>query len=991
MNYNLKKVAAILVAMFAYCCHTEAQYPGLIKGFRDPGKEARPRAYWDWLNGAVSNASLTRDLEEAKAKGLGGLLMWDTEAMRNPNGFVPVGPPFMGTESVNFIHHSMKEAERLDLDLGLVCASGWNSGGTWVPPDMASKNLFSASIVITGPDQVSQILPFPDVPLNCPKGPDGLPKWYLDVAVLAWPSNEDKLIPDLSDVLNLSDKFKDGKLKWSPPKGKWHVVRFVCSNNGQQLIAASPNSKGLFIDFLDPEATKFHFKYIINKLGLKKGGDPNSPLKTLDDDSMELFDGIQWTSKFGNWFREHHGYDPVAWLPVLLGWTIKDDAESKRFQYDYQKTVSDLLIFSHYKTGSEICAEYGLQLTAEAGGPGSPFWDTNPVDALKALGNVGIPRGEFWLGNPRNLFLVKEIASAAHIYGKPYVDAESWTTWRRWRDGPFTLKKLVDRAFCEGLNRITYHGFAHSPLEAGYPGRSYHAGIDMNPQVVFWPKLKPFMDYLARCCYMLQQGLFVADVAYYYGDQAPNFWPLYHNVPEKPLINGLGAGYDYDVVNTEVILNRMSVKDGRIMLPDGMTYRILVLPDRQNIPLEVLQKLEKLVSDGATVIGPKPSEVPGMQEYKSRTARLRALAEKMWGDSDRTTIKYKNYGKGKIVWGYTPEQWLAKQSVLPDFSCQPYKNDTSLDYIHRRLKNADIYFLRNKTQNWVKMECLFRVKNRTPHLWDPADGAMKDQFVYKTLAGGTSLPLALPPGGSVFFVFEDKSLSGSISSLIPNGAINKEDLPVEQVINVNNKIATIQSWQNGQYLLKDIKGQKVPFKIDNLPAPIVLDDDWTVNFDPNWGAPTEIKLPKLISWTEHGDAGVKYYSGLGSYIKTIDVPKDWFGPGRSIYLDLGEVRELAEVFVNDRSAAVLWKPPFMTDITSFLKPGSNVVKIEVMNLWINRLSGDANLPEDKKFTRTNIRSDGSTPKVKAEPWHVEPAGLLGPVRLIPSVQINVIK
>lgn len=209
----------------------------------------------------------------------------------------------------------------------------------------------------------------------------------------------------------------------------------------------------------------------------------------------------------------------------------------------------------------------------------------------------------------------------------------------------------MDRAFCEGLNRITYHGFAHSPLEAGYPGRSYHAGIDMNPQVVFWPKLKPFMDYLARCCYMLQQGLFVADVAYYYGDQAPNFWPLYHNVPEKPLINGLGAGYDYDVVNTEVILNRMSVKDGRIMLPDGMTYRILVLPDQHNIPLEVLQKLEKLVSDGATVIGPKPSEVPGMQEYKSRTARLRALAEKMWGDSDRTTIKYKNYGKGKIVWG----------------------------------------------------------------------------------------------------------------------------------------------------------------------------------------------------------------------------------------------------------------------------------------------------------------------------------------------------
>jgi len=311
----------------------------LASGFKDPGKHARPRAYWNWLNGDVSLTGLTRDLKEAKDKGLGGLEMWDTEAMRNPEGFVPAGPAFMGPESVAAMHHSMKEAKRLGLDLGLITSSGWNAGGPWVPPEMASKNLFYTRVVINGPAQVKQKLEFPNVPRYCPKGADGLPKWYLDVAVLAWPDSEDNVITDVSKVVNLTDAFKDGELTWDVPSGKWQVVRYVCSNNGQQLIAASPNSKGPFIDFLDPEATRFHFEYIINKLGLPKGGDPGCPLKTLEVDSMELHEGIQWTPKFAQWFRKHHGYDPVAWLGALSNWIIKDKETSDRFIYDYKKTI----------------------------------------------------------------------------------------------------------------------------------------------------------------------------------------------------------------------------------------------------------------------------------------------------------------------------------------------------------------------------------------------------------------------------------------------------------------------------------------------------------------------------------------------------------------------------------------------------------------------------------------------------------------------------
>ncbi|MCK5174226.1 MAG: hypothetical protein KAR47_12610, partial [Planctomycetes bacterium] len=632
----------------------------------------------------------------------------------------------------------------------------------------------------------------------------------------------------------------------------------------------------------------FHFEYIINKLGLKKGGDPESSLKSLEVDSMELHEGIQWTPKFPEWFKKYHGYDPVAWLPTLSGWTVKDKVTSGRFEYDYTKTVSDLLIFSHYTTGSEVCAEYGLELAGEAGGPGPPIWDSCPVDALKALGNVDIPRGEFWIQSPRDIFLIKEIASAAHIYGKPYVDAESWTTWRRWKDSPFVRKQLVDRAFCEGLNRITYHGYSHSPTEVVYPGRTYHAGVDMNPQVVWWSKARPFMDYLGRCCYMLQQGMFVADVAYYYGDKAPNFWPFFASVPEKPMLDGLGYGYDYDVINSDVILNRMSVKNGRVVFPDGMSYRVFVLPDQHDMQLEVLEKLEKLVLAGATIIGPKPLDVPGMQDYEARGAKLRRLADKMWGACNGTNVKQNSYGKGKVVWGLTPKQWLAQESVGPDFSCLKAEHAANLDYIHRQTEDTDIYFVRNKSLSPVNAWCQFRVKDSAPQFWDPTDGGMKPAFVYKKVSGGISVRLDLPPGGSVFVVFGETGASDNVDT------------------------AAFQCFENGQYSLPG--GKEV--KVDALPSPITLTGEWTVDFDPKWGAPAQIKLPKLISWPDHENDGVKYYSGSGFYTKALDVPADWLGSGRSVHLDLGQVRDVAEVFVNGKSAGVLWKVPFRADITS---------------------------------------------------------------------------
>jgi hypothetical protein len=977
----MKTILAIpvVLSVISQMIAAESSITVMAAGFREPGNEARPRAYWNWLHGDVSLPDLTRDMEEAKAKGLGGLEMWDTEAMSNADGFVPAGPPFMGRESVAAMRHSIREAKRLGLELGLVTSSGWNAGGPWVPPHLASKNLFVSTEVVTGPGEITRKLAFPEVPRECPKRPDGLPQWWREVAVLAWPESADRMIVDPARIIDLTGMTDQGELRWTPPPGDWRVARFVCTNNGQQLIAASPNSKGPFIDFLDPAATRFHFEFIIGKLGLAKGGDP-SPLKYLEVDSMELHEGIQWTPGFPEWFKQHFGYDPVRWLPVLAGWTVTDRETSDRFQYDYRKAVSELLIFSHYTTGNAVCAQYGLGLAGEAGGPGPPIWDTCPVDALRALGEMTVARGEFWIDSrDKHIFLIKEIASAAHIYGKTDVDAEAWTTWRRWNNSPYLMKLHVDRAFCEGLNRITYHGFCHSPPKFGFPGRAYHAGVDMNPRVVWWEKSRPFMDYLSRCCQLLRQGLFVADVAYYYGDQAPNFWPPFHKVPEIPRMPGLGAGYDYDVVNSDVILRRMSVRGGRIVLPDGMSYRVLVLPEQSHMPLEVLRKLDELVREGATILGPKPSAVPGLRDHASNTAELRRIAATMWGADNVAPNGGNPHGKGRVEWGISAREWLERAGIGPDFSGS--HGDQHLEFIHRRTPHADIYFVRNRSSRTVSEDCLFRVHERFPQRWNPDDGSVENVMAYSVEKGGTRLRLDLPPGGSTFVVFTEGSAPTRIASVVRSDGVTDPSLPTPQVVAADDTGVTVRCWSDGSHEMTDASGLRRTFQADGIGGPSLISGPWKVAFDPAWGAPASVEFPELVSWTDHAEFGVRHYSGTGTYLRPLEVAAGSIGEGKRLWLDLGEVRDVAEVHVNGRSAGILWKPPYRVELTALVKPGANELRIEVMNQWINRLVGDQQLPPEKRLTRTNIK--------KGDGWELHPAGLLGPVRVLSSRDVRV--
>jgi hypothetical protein len=1098
------------------------------------------------LNGYVDVDRFGWELREWKDKGLSKAFIFECGA-RDPQEIVPAGPAFMSPESVRAIARAIEQADRVGMELGFTTASSWNAGGSWVKPQHASMGLFKSEVAVEGPASFSEILPFPSVPSKAPKGPDGLPAYYQDIAVLAIP--EPKIVPgyefifqlappgphviervilyntesdaperygplhlfakdfalavstttpdaasfteilrgtlrpaigaqefrvqptparhlrltiltghnpkhgqielgefeaytidgrnvaleykpdgtgggahlvrytsaqaergnwsaeniydgelsgpsgswrsgppaafieDVGSIVDLSARMDSaGRLTWDVPPGKWTIMRFVCTNTGQGLAIPSPNSKGLAIDHFSAEATRMHFEYLIDKLQSVVGPLRNTALTTMYLCSYELR-GAVWTPDFIDQFKQRRGYDMTPYLPVLFGAKMASQELTERFEYDYRKTQGDLLVDAFYKTAAEVSHKHGLLLCAEAGGPGPPTHNV-PVDALKAQGVIDIPRGEFW--TDLHLWVVKETACASHIYGKTVVDMEAFTGWTHWQHGPFELKPFADRAMCEGTNHFTFHTSPHTPRDAGLPGWVYHAGTHFAPSIAWWPKAGAFVDYLARSCYLLQQGLFVADVCYYYGDQAYNF------VPPKHVDPSLGPGYDYDVTNSEVILTRMDVRDGRIALPGGLSYELLVLPEREDMDLDVLTKLEQLIRGGATVVGRKPTRSNGLADHRRRDAEVRTLADKIWGPCDGMTVHEHAYGKGRVIWGRTLRDILQSRGIGPDFSFKGQDDETDFDSIHRREGEIDIYFVSNRNSRWDEAECLFRVHGKAPELWIPDTGQILRPAVYREVSGGTELPLRLAPSGSVFVVFRDKVPEDHLVSVDSKKRRSGPDWPsaIEIVYSEGdgkNLEATV--FEGGQYALKTARGKTVQMEVAAPRAAQAIQGPWRVRFPEGWGAPRRATFEKLTSWTEHSDKGIKYFSGVATYETEFDLPPEALDGECRLVLDLGQVSKVADVSLNGKGLGILWKPPYRVDVTEAARSGQNRLVIDVANTWSNRLVGDALSPESERFCRTNVTESRSW-RVKWEDTPLMVSGLLGPVHLISA---NVMK
>ncbi|MEI6604209.1 MAG: glycosyl hydrolase [Verrucomicrobiota bacterium] len=981
----------------------------LSKIFQAPPDAAKPSCFWWWFNSLVNKEGITHDLEEFKAKGMGGVML---VCSGNEYGVEPMprGPVFLSPEWRELYKHALAEADRLGLEVGVnFCGGGWCMGGAWITPKFNARWFVQSKLTVSGPQAYSGKLPIPEPrdgykPPHCGNVAHYMtwPKEkmdYRDSAVVAFrepdgdtaelgkerlkaldaKSNrqdadcfaaaasvmESVLVPWVAlpsdtpipptEIVDLGSKMKpDGSLDWDVPAGRWTILRTGHVATGADVRCVLPElGYVLEVDWLNPAALDLHFKNLGDVLLGDAGPLKGKTLKYLHTDSFE--DGYpNWTGALLKKFQEYRGYDPKPYLPVFAGKLVGSAEISDRFLHDYRKTVADCMADGSYGRLAELAGKQGLEIQGEAAGPS---WSaTMCMDGLKNLGRHQRPMGEFWqdgmLTSDGQNKVGKQTATAAHVYGRKTASAEAFTSLsRHWGDAPASLKPTADRAFCEGINRFVFHTMTCTRPQDGKPGYEYGAGTHFNPNVTWWQQAAgPWLSYVNRCQALLQSGLFAADVLFYNGDWAPNY------VHPKHVEPSLGKGYDYDVCNAEVLLTRLSVKEGRIVLPDGMSYRLLVLPDSKHMPVEVVRKIRDLVDAGATVVGPRPESDPGLKDYPKSDAEVKKIAAEVWGDCDGQQVKQRIFGKGRVFLGKPLRGILLADGVQPDF--EHSGKDAFIDFIHRTADGAEIYFLANRNNRPETVEATFRVSGRQPELWDAVTGERRDFDVFTQKDGCTTVPLEFESYGSMFVVFK-KEVTG-----VGVQGSGKKFLKFKPVLEISGP--------------------------------------WTVQFDPKWFYPTHgldgdqakgfIAFEKLEDWSKRPEPAVQHFSGTAVYRKVFDLPQLTLDDLRlpnaggasekstinnrqsKMYLSLGTVKETARVKLNGKDLGVVWCAPWRVEITGAVKPGGNALEIEVVNLWPNRLIGDASLPPQERRTRTNV------PFEKEKP--LNSSGLIGPVRVV---------
>jgi hypothetical protein len=742
-----------------------------------------------------------------------------------------------------------------------------------------------------------------------------------DLYSLASPSIAPADAVDKSTVVDLTSKMSaDGTLNWTPPAGRWMVVRLGYSLLGITNHPASAEATGLEVDKLNHTYVKSYMDRYLDQYENTVGKDwmGKRGLKYVITDSWEA--GAQnWTDDMIEQFQRRRGYDPRPWLPVLTGHVVESAEASDRFLWDLRKTIADLTADEHYGQVEASLHERGMGHYGESHEEGRAFI----ADGMEVKKLNEVPMSAMWTQSPgvnKDLFGYnaddRESASVAHIYGQNLAAAESMTAAvAPWAWSPATLKPTADKELAEGINRFVIHCSVHQPLIGKVPGLGLGPFGQWFTRNETWAEQAgAWVTYLARSSYLLQQGHFAADVIYFYGEDS-NLTAIFANKnPDVP------AGYGFDYVNADALIHALSVRDGRVVTQSGMSYRVLGLdPYSQHMSLPVLRALHTLVEAGATVAGPKPTGTPSLADDP---AEFNRLASQLFGDGSGEH----SVGKGKVYAGQTLAEVLPKLNLAPDFDYTKPEADTDLLFVHRKLADSDVYFVDNRSDRAESLNATFRVIGKQAEFWH-AETGITEPASYAISNGHTTVPLKLEPWGTVFVVF--RKAAKAESQTIPT--------PAETTLTTFN-------------------------------------GPWPVSFQPDRGAPASVTLDKLASWSDSADAGVRYFSGIGTYTKTIEAPASWFRHDAKLWIDLGDVKNLADVTVNGKLLGTVWHTPYRVDATTALKPGANQITVKVANAWVNRLIGDQQ-PNATKYTFTIIHPyKANSPLL--------PSGLLGPVTVI---------
>jgi hypothetical protein len=1141
-----------LIALFL-TASTAVRADDLAKGFASPPASAKPWVYWFWLDGNITRQGITADLEAMRRVGVGGVLIMEVDQG------APKGPAaFAGPQWRELFKFVLTEAKRLGLEVNMNNDAGWcGSGGPWITPALAMQKMTWSTTNLEGPQHFEGVL----------ATPEKVADFYEDITVIAFPTPAEYRIEDIKakaafvrqevpfkplpeplarektiargSIRELTAQMgKDGRLVWDVPAGKWTVLRLGHTPTGKDNHPAPLAGRGLECDKLSKAGADAMFAGLMGKLIADSKPLAGKTLVATHIDSWEV--GSQnWTTGFREEFKRMRGYDPLPFFPVMTGRVVDNLEVSERFLWDLRQTISDLVVQNYAGRFRELAHKHGLRLSIEA-------YD-GCCDDMTYAGQADEPMGEFWswtFGSGADW--CTEMASAAHIYGKQILGAEAFTATdqEKWLGHPGNIKALGDWAFCEGINRFVFHRYALQPWADVKPGMSMGPwGLHYERTSTWWEQSKGWHEYLSRCQFLLQQGQFVADVCYL----APEAAPGRFHAPAMPGNPSHRPGYNFDGCTPEVVLKQMKVKDGQLVLPSGMSYRVLVLPEVETMTPQLLRKVAELVKAGAKVVGPAPLRSPSLADYPRCDEEVRALTRELWpagagqgtaaagrgrvtwpiegwqaaapsetparlgaanwiwfkegkpaaaaptgkryfrrllnvedlaglasarmvvtadnefvlwvngaqvgsgNDFSHTYVldctrrlkagtnllavaavngastpnpagliatlilKYKDgrtvevptdssweaaktvegkwtadaeaagvwqpameLGKvGMAPWGemdhpagagkalYPGAPAIAKLmkglGVSPDFDYVTQSAERDLRYIHKRIGKTDLYFVANEQPHAEQAICSFRVQGKRPELWWPDGGQTAQAAVYEQVDDCVRVPIRLDPSGSVFVIFRT-AMSGErerITSVRRNGEsvveLVKEELGGVRVTEGGIDLARgkggaleAQLWQPGTYTLTSANGKARQVEAGALPEPLEIYGPWDVSFQPALGGPGKVSLDRLISWSEHSDARVKFYSGTATYAKQFEVKADLFAPGRRLYLDLGKVEVMAGVKVNGKDLGVLWKQPYCVEVTDVLKPGQNTLEVAVVNLWPNRMIGDEQLPEDSE-------------------------------------------
>ena len=709
-------------------------------------------------------------------------------------------------------------------------------------------------------------------------------------------------------IKNVTEFSKNGVLDWEVPEGKWVIRRMAMLPTGVTNSPAAPEATGPEIDKMSKKHVAFHFDAFIGDILKRIPEADRKTFKVVVQDSYET-GGQNWTDDMISVFKERYGYDPVPYLPVLEGTVVGNPDISDRFLWDLRRLIADRVSYDYVGGLRDVCHQHGLTTWLENYG----HWGF-PGEFLQYGGQSDEIAGEFWsegsLGDIEN----RAASSCGHIYGKRRVWAESFTSggpaFGRY---PYQMKQRGDRFFTEGINSSLLHVYIHQPFEDREPGLDAWFGNEFNRKNTWFSQMDVFTGYLKRCNFMLQRGDYVADVAYFIGEDAPKMTGIC--TPELP------AGYSFDYINGEVLLQRASVEDGRIVLPSGMKYRLLVLPQLETMRPEILQKIKELLQAGACVIGPAPKYSPSLSDYPAADRKVQALASELWGDQ---TESVRTIGKGRLFMPATSLQpVLEALNVKPDMRVN---SGTPVLFIHRATDEGDIYFISNQSETPVDINPSFRVAGKLPELWNPLTAEIRLLPEFTCADGVTTVPVRLEGFESSFIIFRKKGTPAKTTA---------RNYPVKEVL------ATVSS-------------------------------PWQVDFEKGKRGPEEaVTFPALQDWTESTDPSIRYFSGKAIYTNRITLDEL---PQKALYLDLGKVMVMAKVKINGQYVGGVWTTPYRLPVGAFLRKGENLSEVEVVNNWRNRLIGDASLPEKERGTWTNVN-----------PWNadspLQSSGLIGPVEI----------